>query len=82
MGLEGGVLVATLLRGDYRDGLVTLRDKPRGVLEGRVHVLLVPASGDQTEPRMLAHGKYRGGRMSTPEDFLEAEWHGDEVIGD
>jgi len=74
--------MTALLLGDYRDGVVTLKEKPRGVREGRVRVLLVPATGDQPEPRALVYGKYRGPMMSEPEDFLEAQWHGREGLDD
>jgi hypothetical protein len=72
----------TLLLGEYREGVVTLREKPANVPEGGVRVLLVPDLGAANGPRMLAFGKHRGGRMSTPDDFREAEWHGREGLRD
>ncbi|MBM3495962.1 MAG: hypothetical protein FJX72_16805 [Armatimonadetes bacterium] len=74
--------MTALLLGDYHDGVVTLQEKPLGVREGRVRVLLVAATGDQPESCTLVYGKYRGQRMSEPEDYVEAEWRGREGLGD
>ncbi len=72
----------TLLQGEYREGVVTLRERPTGIVDGRVRVLLLPEHDPTSAPRMLRFGKYRGERMSKLEDFREAEWHGREGLGD
>jgi hypothetical protein len=38
-----------------------------------VDTLIVP--GRPTESRRLIYGEFRGGRMSTEDDFKIAEWH-------
>lgn len=40
----------------------------------RVAESVIPAV-QTTSPQRLEYGKYKGGRMSTEEDFLIAEWH-------
>ena len=40
----------------------------------RVAETLIPAVQIRP-PQRLQYGKYKGGRMSTEEDFLIAEWH-------
>jgi hypothetical protein len=56
----------TFLLGDCRDGVVTLREKPRNVPDGSVRVLPVPERATSSAPRMLEFGKCRGRRMSPP----------------
>ncbi len=65
------------IEGVYTQGRIDLLAPPPGVREGRVLVTLtqeepVPA------PRYLVRGKYKSERLSTLEDFADAEWHGEE----
>ena len=70
--------MTAIVAGIYRQGKLELLEKPTGLREGRVRVVLTEEAEQKPEPRYLVRGKYKGGRMSTLEDFKEAEWHGEE----
>ena len=74
--------MTAIVAGIYRQGKLELLEKPTGLREGRVRVVLTEESEQKPEPRYLVRGKYQGGRMSTLEDFKEAEWHGEEEFDD
>ncbi len=68
--------------GIYRQGKIELLETPKGVQEGRVLVTIQEES--KPAPCYLTRGKYKTTttRMSTPEDFKDAEWHGEEEFDD
>jgi hypothetical protein len=70
----------TSVAGIYKDGKVELLEKPSGLPEGPVQVILVERTDARPAPRFLERGKYRssGRPMSTDEDFKVAEWRGEE----
>ena len=49
-----------------------------GLREGRVQITLSEVEEAPAAPRFLQYGKYAHGRLSTEEEFLIAEWHGQE----
>lgn len=65
------------VEGIYSKGRIQLLEEPSGIREGRVSVTLSDAESWQSEPRYLTPGKYNTGRMSSLEDFKDAEWHGE-----
>ena len=72
--------MTTLVMGIYKDGKIELLEKPAGLREGRVRVLVTEEPDKTPESRCLQRGKYRGdpSRMSTLQDFEDAEWRGEE----
>jgi hypothetical protein len=46
--------------------------------EGRVRVIVLAAEPTKPPARLLTFGQYPTGRMSTLDDFKDAEWHGEE----
>ncbi len=73
---EVSAMVA-VVEGIYKEGKLELLEQPEGLPEGRVRVVLYPEDSSGPEPRYLQPGKYKSGKMSTLEDFKEAEWHGE-----
>ncbi|HZP85153.1 MAG TPA: hypothetical protein VFB21_26255 [Chthonomonadaceae bacterium] len=74
--------MTAIVEGIYKEGKVELLETPVGLREGRVRVILTEEPEEKPAPRYLQRGKYKGGRMSTLEDFKEAEWHGEEEFDD
>jgi hypothetical protein len=74
--------MTAIVAGIYRQGKLELLETPTGLREGRVRVVLTEEPEQKPEPRYLVRGKYKGERMSTLEDFKEAEWHGEEEFED
>jgi len=70
--------MTTIVEGFYKQGKIELLETPRGLPEGRVRVILISEEPAKPSPSYLTFGKYQTGRMSTFEDFKEAEWHGEE----
>lgn len=66
--------------GIYKNGQIELLEKPDGIQEGPVRVILVENGPSKPAPRLLERGKYRhsGHPMSRDEDFTMAEWRGEE----
>ncbi len=64
--------------GIYREGKIELLETPKGLSEGPVQVVLIGQNSKKRALKYLPYGKYSGGRMSTLEDFKDAEWHGEE----
>lgn len=65
------------IEGIYRDGAVHLSKQPEGVQEAQVMVIFLTHSAPQplTQGTGLVYGKYSGGRQSSEDDFVLAEWH-------
>jgi hypothetical protein len=59
--------------GVYKQGKIELLETPPGAREGPVRVIILDAGASKPAPRFLTFGKYHGGRMSTPDDFKDAE---------
>jgi hypothetical protein len=70
--------MTAMVAGVYKEGKIELLELPRGVREGRVRVLVIEDQQPKPTPRYLVRGKYRGSKDVAPEDFKEAEWHGEE----
>jgi hypothetical protein len=68
--------------GIYRDGTIELLEKPAGLHEARVLVTVLDEPDTKPAPRYLQRGKYSTGRLSTEEDFKDAEWHGEDEFDD
>lgn len=74
--------MTALLKGIYTAGRIDLLDKPLGIREGRVRVLLIEDLAPKPEPIYLQPGKYGGHDNSTLEDFQIAEWNGEPEFDD
>ncbi len=65
--------------GIYKEGKIELLERPTGIQEGPVRVILLQDRPGTSEPKYLHWGKYKDcGRMSTEDDFKIAEWHGED----
>jgi len=64
------------VEGVYKDGRVDVAEKPVGIKQAKVLVTFLTT---ETMPahRLIAYGQFIGKRMSSEEDFLIAEWHGE-----
>jgi hypothetical protein len=69
--------MTAILDGIYKQGHIELLQTPPDMPDGRVRIIMIPQDQGKLPPRYLTFGKYQTGRMSTLEDFQEAEWHGD-----
>jgi hypothetical protein len=69
--------MTSIVEGIYKQGKIELFELPPDLPEGRVRVIVI-SQGSQPKlpPRMITFGMYRGERMSTLEDFTDAEWRG------
>ena len=65
------------VEGTYRDGKVELAEMPAGVKQAKVLVTFLP-SEKNTPSRRMVYGQFTGERMSSEEDFLIAEWRGED----
>jgi hypothetical protein len=73
--------MTAIVAGIYRQGKLELLETPAGLREGPVQVVLMQDEV-RPAPRYLTFGKYREGRESTLEDFKDAEWRGEEELGE
>lgn len=71
-----------LIEGVYKQGRIELSQIPPGLREGPVRVIVLEAGGPVSESGGMTFGKYSGVRMSTADDFREAEWRGEEECAD
>jgi hypothetical protein len=69
--------MTAIVTGVYRQGKLELLETPQGLREGPVRVVLIEQEGPVPPRRHLTFGKYQGGRLSTLEDFRQAQWHGE-----
>jgi hypothetical protein len=68
--------MTAIVPGVYKQGKLELLQTPVGLREGPVRVVLIEEGG--AEPRHpLPYGKYTTGRLSTLDDFRNAEWRGE-----
>ena len=74
--------MTAVVAGIYKQGKLELLEKPVGLREGRVQVVLIEEPEPKPEPQYLVFGKYKGDYDTTLEDFKEAEWHGEEEFDD
>jgi hypothetical protein len=72
----------TIVDGAYKQGTVQLHAPPPGLRDGPVRVILLEPEPAKPTLHYLTFGKSQGGRMSTPEDFKDAEWHGEPAFDD
>jgi hypothetical protein len=73
--------MTAIVEGLYKDGKIDLLAPPAGFQEGHVRVILIAAGAPGSPLRYLTFGKYKSGRMSTPEDFKDAQCHGEAGFG-
>ena len=74
--------MTTMVIGIYKEGRIELLEKPEGLREGRVRILLTEDEETKPEPRYLQFGKYKGDKDTTLEDLKEAEWQGEAEFDD
>jgi len=74
--------MTSVVAGFYRQGRVELLERPEGLREGRVRVVLIEEHDREAASQHLRFGKYRGGPETTLEDFATAEWHPESRFGD
>jgi hypothetical protein len=72
--------MTTIVEGFYQRGKIDLLQPPPGLSEGPLRVIIISTDQPKPPPRYLTFGKYQTGRMSTLEDFKDAEWHGEEEL--
>jgi hypothetical protein len=65
--------MTTIVEGVYKQGKIDLLHPLPNVPEGHVRVIILAAS--PAPPQPLVFGKYQTGRLSTPADFKDAQWH-------
>lgn len=65
------------IEGVYSDGKVELTETPTGVEHAKVLVTFLPQAKPPESTRSLSYGQFAGKNMSTEEDFVTAEWHGE-----
>jgi hypothetical protein len=70
--------MTAIVEGFHKHGKIDLLEPPPGLPEGRVRVIVLAQEQPKSPPSPLTFGKYQTGRMSTLEDFKDAEWHGEE----
>ena len=70
--------MTAIVEGFYKQGNIELLETPHGLHEGRVQVIVIAKDQPKPAPSCLTFGKYSTGRMSTLEDFQDAEWQGEE----
>jgi hypothetical protein len=70
--------MTAIVEGIYEQGKIDLLNPPAGLPEGPVRVIVIAAQPRNVPPCLLTLGKYPAVRMSTLEDFKDAEWHGEE----
>ncbi len=63
--------------GVLKDGQLVLDEKPAGLRDGRVRVVLIQDERDAAPSQPIRFGMFPGGPDTTPEDFREAEFHGE-----
>lgn len=70
--------MTAIVEGFYKQGKINLAEPLPDLPEGHVRVIVIAKEQPKLPPCLLKFGKYQTGRMSTPEDFKDAEWHGEE----
>lgn len=65
--------MTAIVEGVLKQGTIELLEVPFGLQEGRVRVIVIPNELPKPTPRLLTFGKYQTGRMSTLEDFKDAD---------
>ena len=66
-----------IIEGTYHDGLITLREIPKGMREGRIRIQILDENEPPVQPKFIEFGKYRGSKDPGLDDFISAEWHGE-----
>jgi len=74
--------MTAMVKGVYNQGKIELLETPAGLPEGPVRVIVFAEEPRKAPPTYLTFGKYRTGKMSSLEDFQNAEWHGEEEFDD
>jgi hypothetical protein len=70
--------MTAIVEGFYKQGKIDLLEPLPELPEGHVRVIVIATAQPKPPSCLLTFGKYQKGRMSTLEDFKDAEWHGDE----
>ena len=74
--------MTTMVMGVYKEGRIELLEKPEGLREGRVRIILTEDEEAKPTPRYLQFGKYKGDTDPSLEDFKAAEWNGEAEFDD
>ena len=72
--------MTAIVEGLYKQGKIDLLEPLPELPEGRVQVIVIAKEQPKAPPCLLTFGKYQTGRMSTIEDFKDAEWHREEEL--
>jgi hypothetical protein len=70
--------VLETVEGIYRNGLIELKELPKGVTHAHVLVTFLPSEHPEPQGEMMRYGKYGGVPVLNEEDFRMAEWHGED----
>ncbi len=74
--------MTAIFEGFYKQGNIELLETPSGLQAGPVRVIVIAKDQPKPPSSYLTFGKYQTGRMSTLEDFQDAEWHGEKEFDD
>jgi hypothetical protein len=69
--------MTAILEGFFKEGKLELLESPTGLREGRVRVIVVEDDASKLPLCYMTFGKYQSDRLSSLEDFQDAEWHGE-----
>ena len=69
--------MTAIVEGVYKQGHIELVQAPHNLPDGPIRIILIAQPQPKRPSCPLTFGKYRTGRLSTLEDFKDAEWHGE-----
>lgn len=78
--LEKVDAMTAIAEGFFKGGTIKLLEAPAGLRAGRVRVILIGEEPSNSPPCYLTFGKYQTGKMSTLQDFQDAEWPCEEEL--
>jgi hypothetical protein len=70
--------MTAIVEGFYKQGKIDLLEPLPALPEGHVRIIVIAKERTTPPSCLLTFGKYQAGRMSTLEDFKDAEWHSEE----
>jgi hypothetical protein len=77
-----GRTMTTTVTGVWKHGRLSLVTLPVGLREGRVQVVLIEDDRAIVRPQPITFGMFSGGPDVGPEQFAEAEFHGEAEFDD
>ncbi len=69
--------MTAIVDGVLKKDTIELLKTPDGMPEGRVRVIVIAEGQTKPPSCLLTFGKYQTGRMSSLEDFADAQWRGE-----